>query len=44
MQVKELSENDVNAILDSIVAEDMAKQGLKVISYGFKEIALNDLS
>jgi len=38
-----LSENDQFALLQDVVSTQMAQSGLKVLSYAFKEILLEDL-
>lgn len=43
VEIKELDEIEIGTILEKYVAQDMASQGLKVMSYAFKELKMGDL-
>lgn len=44
MQTKDFPENDQLSLLKHCISQEMASTGLKVISYGFKEITMESLN
>jgi len=43
VEVKDFDDNDVSTILSHVVRNEMACQGLKPISYAFKEMSVQEL-
>lgn len=44
MDLTELDENDKETLLDGVVSQQMARLGLKTISYAYKQIPIDDLN
>lgn len=44
MDLTELDDNDVENLLDQVVSQQMASQGLKTLSYAYKQIPIDDLT